>query len=271
MKGFDIKRLWAVMKWDVTTNQKQIKAMTATCAAIYLIGIIAMMLMYHFMGRDYNTLEMFTHKLAEMFCFIFVIWFLGTGLIVFSNLKTRQQCLGMLMLPVSNAEKFMSRLLLSVVGSITLEIIALVAADLLHILLCMMVFPDMTGSVTLETLRVMAEMTTNLAPSYGITSIYITLAYTIVMCAAIHSIILLLSSLMYGRPQVLVFVWIVFFSIRPIEEGFPYFGIPLKMGLPCSADAAVLCVTALLLCLSVFCYAFSYRQFTRMQLIENKL
>lgn len=266
-----MKGLWAVMKWDVTTNLKQIKAMTATCAAIYLIGIISKTLIYHFMERDYYTPEMFTHKLAEMFCLIFFIWLFGAALIVFSYLKTKQQRLGMLMLPVSNAEKFMSRLLLSVVGSIVLEIIALAAADLLHILLCMIVFPDLAGSVTLETLRVMAEMTTDLAQSYGITSIYIVVAYIIIVCAAIHSVILFFSSLMYSHPQAIAFVWIVLFSMRPMEEEFPYLGMPLKMGLPCSADAAVLCVTALLLCLSVFCYAFSYRQFKRIQLIDNKL
>lgn len=83
-------------------------------------------------------------KMSRSFSFVFfgAYWFviLMGGSMMFRNMQTRQQRIAYMMLPASNAEKYVCRVVLVVLGGIFMSAVSFVVADLLQQLFMHLIF-----------------------------------------------------------------------------------------------------------------------------------
>ena len=83
-------------------------------------------------------------KMSRSFSFVFfgAYWFviLMGGSMMFHNMQTRQQRIAYMMLPASNAEKYVCRVVLVVLGGILMSAVSFVVADLLQQLFMHLIF-----------------------------------------------------------------------------------------------------------------------------------
>lgn len=83
-------------------------------------------------------------KMSRSFSFVFfgAYWFviLMGGSMMFRNMQTRQQRIAYMMLPASNAEKYVCRVVLVVLGGILMSAVSFVVADLLQQLFMHLIF-----------------------------------------------------------------------------------------------------------------------------------
>lgn len=109
MKNFDIKRFWQVLKWTVLTEKKSIftAAVAFLCAflTIQLFSCFTIFDLSHGLGSGPTFAGMMTCAAVIGF-----MWFYyASG--VLGNARTSQQRTTALMLPASNMEKFIARMI----------------------------------------------------------------------------------------------------------------------------------------------------------------
>lgn len=158
MKKFDIKRFLLTLKWDLISNWKDsLKIMLTLTFALLLV--FAMML---FTRRNVEmTGWMADNTMREMgvlSLLVFVVFMIVGASHIFGNMKTKQQRTAFLMLPVSNAEKFVARWLWATVGQVVIYMVALVVADLLQALFGMLIGVGALGSVTARVLHAVGNI-----------------------------------------------------------------------------------------------------------------
>ena len=141
MKYFDIKRFGQLLRYDaVTYNRSYLKY----GAAIFLCHFIMQMLVTWGMTCNMPSItasrevEVYVSNISVALAFTIMMFFIGMSL-TFANLSTKAGRISYLMLPVSNLEKFISRLLIFTIGFVVVDAVALVLSDLLRaLLLCQM-------------------------------------------------------------------------------------------------------------------------------------
>lgn len=137
MKNFDIKRFGQLLRYDaVTYNRSYLKY----GIGIFLCHLIMQMLVtygmtnsIHFMTPD-TEVTVYATDLGVAFAFTIIMLAIAMSL-AFANLSTKPGRISYLMLPVSNLEKFLSRVLIFSIGFVIANTVAFVLADLLRMLL----------------------------------------------------------------------------------------------------------------------------------------
>lgn len=108
MKNFNVNRFWQVLKWTLLTEKKSI----FTAAVAFLCGFLAIQLFSCFTIFDitYGLGEAAT--LAGMVTCAFLISFMSAYYAsgILGNARTSQQRVTVLMLPASNMEKYVARI-----------------------------------------------------------------------------------------------------------------------------------------------------------------
>lgn len=137
MKNFDIKRFGQLLRYDaVTYNRSYLKY----GIGIFLCHFVMQMLVTYGMTCDYPSMSpgievaVFATDLSVAFAFTLIMLAIAMSL-AFANLSTKPGRISYLMLPVSNLEKFLSRLLIFTGGFALANAVAFVLADLLRMLL----------------------------------------------------------------------------------------------------------------------------------------
>lgn len=133
MKNFNINRFWQMLKWTVISEKKSI----ITAAVAYTVGFLAIQLFSCF------TIFDLTHGLGSMAteagmisCAVllsFMFYYYASGIL--GNAHTPQQRTTALMLPASNLEKYIARIVYCCLFMLALLYAAAIAATGLRMLL----------------------------------------------------------------------------------------------------------------------------------------
>ena len=128
MKNFDFGRFGHVLRLDVQQNRRRYLKYLAIC---YLACLIAEFILFYKPSRYGSDFVAVTINSAANSFILIQFWMMLAGAsTLFENLKTKGGRQAELTLPATNAEKFLSRYLLSTVGFLALFLTGFVAADL---------------------------------------------------------------------------------------------------------------------------------------------
>lgn len=149
MKNFDMKRFGLLLRHDIVTyNRFYLKS----SVAIFLCHFVMQMMVVYFSTRGAGVLRadkeeaLYATCLLTAFAFSILMFFIGMSL-TFTNLSSKSGCISYLMLPVSNFEKFVSRLSVFTFGFLLANAVLFVLADFLRMLLLL----SMDGHIGLVT------------------------------------------------------------------------------------------------------------------------
>jgi len=270
MKNFDFNRYTKVVKWDFMNNWKSL-----------LMIFLGMTVAYTcILGSPYLTIgEYYEEGLmkqviegASHFCFFVFSVYLTVGASrTFSPMKKKQEATALLVLPASNSEKFLSRLLMAVVVWALIGILAFVAADLLQMALAKLLGAKEVASGTVCLIDVAKNLPHFTRPLVFLSDFWIHQVLGWIVGIALY----VLGSILFRRHQFwmtsislfVIFIVIMSTFVRWIisqdfdfdidfEKYFNYFNYGLM-----AIDVIIIAV----------CTWLSYRLFCRSQVINNKL
>lgn len=140
MSNFNISRTMRLVKWSFVEERGY--AIRTTIIITLLMTLFMTMMSIGsepiFMANASNpeTQRAVLLKMSRSFSFVChgTYWFiiLVGGSMMFRNMKTKQQRIAYMMLPASNVEKFVSRLVLVVLGGILMAVASFLVSDLLQ-------------------------------------------------------------------------------------------------------------------------------------------
>lgn len=274
MKKFDISRFLLTVKWDLISNWKDSLKIMLTMTFAQLI-MFAMMLLSRRKVEITESLVDNTMRQMGTFCLFFFGVFMIVGASrIFSNMKTKQQRTAFLMLPASNAEKFVMRWLWATVGQVVLYVVALLAADLLQALFGMLIGVGVFGSVTAEVVRLTGEIFNGgILEFYDAMQIETGMAITLSIFAGIliiftHAFYVFGGTFFRRNPWLLTtcagFILLFLATIVDPSKELINNGSEGNFILLLNVWSGILAV------LTVTGYWFSYLLFKRMQVINNK-
>lgn len=278
MKDFEFKRFGRVLRRDILENRtKTLRAF----ASLYLanLAVIGFNLygpsrdgLNGFMpGSDFAE-KMLLSKVAAFVLMLFAFVFYFSVSQTFSNLRTKQMRIASLMLPATNLEKYLSRLLQSTLGYAVAFFAAFVLADLTRMLL----FP-LLGHSFGSLVPYLTESLFNGFPwtvsqlnetDYGIVGWWwLALGVSYVLWLLSYY---LLGSAVFRRRAFLysLLVLIGAFIAFGLGVDFIHHTMNLRIRFTAHAVPYVACVLTALACFNVW---LSYRLFKRIQVIPRKL
>lgn len=148
MSNFNISRTMRLVRWSFVEERGY--AIRTTIIITLLMTLFMTMMSIGsepiFMANASNpeTQHAVLLKMSRSFSFVFfgAYWFviLMGGSMMFRNMQTRQQRIAYMMLPASNAEKYVCRVVLVVLGGILMSAVSFVVADLLQQLFMHLIF-----------------------------------------------------------------------------------------------------------------------------------
>lgn len=150
---FNKRRFLQLLKWDTMTSKKQYIRQTIITAI--LLSILFCCQLFWRLGdvnefsSDIEDLKSFQGTNILFIIFIVSAYMTFMASSVFRNMSTKQQRISFLILPASNIEKFLVRILHTIVGFFVCFVVALAVADLLQFLLSLIVFHGNGGSLIL--------------------------------------------------------------------------------------------------------------------------
>lgn len=274
-KTFDLHRFGMVLRWDLLTNKKK-----------YLFGLLGLILgftgcfvcsLYSIRGwasaiahgeSAPGTPSLNDHYIDQTYTFFWI--FLDIVMVVmaakiFHNMKSKLSRESFLMLPATNLEKYIARLLLMNVGAFVMVLVALVGGDMIQFLFSFAISPTFHMSVTWPILSKWA--------TFFISNINIE---TICAILFIHSFCTLGGSFYRKQPAVLTLVTgciLAFIFGYTITELHNLGVFPLDGHMNEDEIQTTICKTLAItssLAFAGFNYWASYKLFTRMQVICNK-
>lgn len=149
MKNFDINRFRSVARWDWTINStfyKKSLMFILGCALLPVVmsGVVAVFsqgFVVYFGSGAIGHAEQHGDITNEASIISFLLGLFSIGAIgyMFHNLRNRQGRIMELTLPASNLERFLWHALVVFVGTQVAVVIAVLAADILHVLLAWMI------------------------------------------------------------------------------------------------------------------------------------
>lgn len=136
MKNFDMTRFGRLLKLDLHQYGKTYLSFTAGCLIAHFIGQflvfkIANLSAVPVRGNDLEHLVLSSFMAFGITsCLLLLI---GSSLL-WNNLKTKEQRIAYFMIPATNTEKYLSRLLMCTVGVFVMNLLSFFVADLLRLL-----------------------------------------------------------------------------------------------------------------------------------------
>lgn len=129
MKNIDSKRLTNLLNWDIKTYKKEYTNMLlATFGTLTMAALVVSGYLTSFSG-DFHVNHILATEITP-FAIIFVMFaMLGVAGQAFQHIMTNQERIAYMMLPASNIEKFIVRVVLRTLIMFGLIIAAVVAAD----------------------------------------------------------------------------------------------------------------------------------------------
>lgn len=148
-KVLDFHRLAMVLRWDALSNWK--KYVRSTLGLAFVFSFICIFYQFNWRSNGYVTYndvkDLYLGSVSGMFMFISFIIFFFCGSRIFINMKTKASRSLFLMLPATNMEKFISRLLYTVVGTSLMIFASWMIADIIQFVFSLFLTPGMQGSL----------------------------------------------------------------------------------------------------------------------------
>lgn len=279
-KTFDIKRLGMVMRWDILTGWKHYAGVCLGFVIAYTIFSLGML--YNLRNQDYcirersvslflteNGKELYFDHEAGFFTAVTIIGIFVMAACIFKNMRTKTSRESFLMLPANNCEKYVSRFLISSIGTLVLLAIALVATDIIQLAFSFIITPGFHVSITLAVLKHMVTL-----------PIFTRMAETdiVAICCFIfcHSFCTLGGTFYRKRAPLLTFVtgillmMVIGYALALLAET-DLFTLHITINGDRSLSYMYTTISCVFfLALAAANYWASYKIFTRMQVICNK-
>ncbi len=255
-------RFLNVLRWQLALSKRQIVLFTLVFFAVIAIPQMFGLLI----ERDADTSGE-AAIIATLLLSTYMV--VGTGVSVFSHLKTRQQRINDFMLPATTKEKFIARCMVIMVALPLAAIVGFLAGDLVQCLVTLVFGSNGVDSATsnaISWVRGIGWINNETVP-YAITAV--------LSIIALQAFFLLLGSIFHKHP--LVMSVLAFFVANMLA--MTVVGLATKVCLELGDAGYVITVYDLwasvavsLFCVAfiVFCYWFAYRKYTRLQVINNK-
>ena len=148
-KVLDFHRLAMVLRWDALSNWK--KYVRSTLGLAFVFSFICIFYQFNWRSNGYVTYndvkDLYLGNVSGMFMFISFIIFFFCGSRIFINMKTKASRSLFLMLPATNMEKFISRLLYTVLGTSLMIVASWIIADIIQFVFSLFLTPGMQGSL----------------------------------------------------------------------------------------------------------------------------
>ena len=267
---FSFSRLLMVMKRDLVENWK---SDFNELLSLYGAFLISALMSYVTINDMVDSSVYFSYRLG---------FYIATGLItyfifhiaagnVMSVLHTKEKRISYLMLPATKAEKFVSRAIQAIVGTLVKVIIALFLAEITRLMLfpllgapealqqfCLFDFNDiflkgsfLNGIENIENRRLMYLAVFNVFSGIMVT----------------HSLFILGGTYFYKRPIIKTFGWIIL-GITALSFIAGYFGTRSYRA-EIDETTLIIASTTFNLFIATICWGLSYFLFTRSQVTER--
>ena len=152
-KVLDFHRLAMVLRWDALSNWKKDvpKTVRSTLGLAFVFSFICIFYQFNWRSNGYVTYndvkDLYLGSVSGLFMFISFIIFFFCGSRIFINMKTKASRSLFLMLPATNMEKFISRLLYTVLGTSLMIVASWIIADIIQFVFSLFLTPGMQGSL----------------------------------------------------------------------------------------------------------------------------
>lgn len=134
MSNFNTKRFIQTLKWSAQATKKEIATIAGCMFFIYLVPFIISVIGTQ---GDSDIVVDSSIENATMACtFFFGVYTMISGCWIMNNMKTKEQRITFKMLPASDLEKFIVRVLYITVVWVLIGVVAFCLADLCRILIC---------------------------------------------------------------------------------------------------------------------------------------
>jgi len=280
-KTFDLHRLEMVIHWDLSTYKKKYLGITAgltiVITILFLFQLISLGFFIKSDAQFYH--EMFLNKMAGIPMGVSFGAFYALSTCIFFNMKDKFKRATFLMIPATNIEKFIARLLIMGVGSIIMACIASIIADLIQLAFSFYFTPGFHDSVTVSALKSWLNASYGNKPQQALFFCskweLVCLAWSLAILS--HSFCTLGGTFYRKHPIILtactgIVLGLIFTfgGMKLAEWGF----FDLFPSFDYDNETIHLCITlfwsGIYLGIAAVCYWMSYKIFSRMQVICNK-
>lgn len=268
---FDIKRLGLLMRWDLLTFWKGYTFSTLACIIAYslysLICLNNLKGVVMLDGTPVGTQNQYLSKESVFFGLLCFIVFYVMASCIFSNLRTKTYRENFLMLPASNKEKYMARLLLMVFLSLIELCIILFATDAIQLAFSYIINPEFHVSISWPVLKSIFGSTlfTRWEEQDAIFYSFFIFAHS--FCTLGGTFYRKMAPLFTFATGLVLFLALGYLENWMAHTGFLNFLTPYTEGHN-YIFTTVLCI--FFLAISAFNYWASYKIFSRIQIISNK-
>lgn len=279
-KVLDFHRLAMVLRWDALSNWK--KYVRNTLGLAFVFSFICIWYQFNWRSNGLVTYDdvkdLYLGSVSRLFMFISFVIFFFCGSRIFINMKTKASRSLFLMLPATNMEKFISRLLYTVLGTFLMIVASWMIADIIQLVFSLFLTPGMQGSLVGKAFEELF-LNNNLDSSHFIvrngTSV---LGQTFPVGMVLFSLTLFthsfftLGGTVFRKSATLLTIcssFILMFATAMISS-FVDAEVLRHLVQSMEPNTFGWLMVMILLLLSVFNYWVSYKLFTHMQVINNK-
>ena len=278
---FSIKRFGMILRWNLLTNWRHYLNTTIGMAiglSMVTLTNIGSGTRLEEIGADWglSDTDVMVHTLGNFFPFMAFIFCFAITAYIFANMGTKLQRETFMLLPGSNAEKYLSRLLFATVGAAAQFGIAVVVADAVQALAGLFLHPDFHPSLTLATIKSIEQK-----PLIGIVLGSDVICQVLLSQVSTAAVVLFSSSfavlggtIFRKQPAVVTgSIWLALiigtaYTLVHLGEAGLLDRIP-TIGVN-EVNWILVSVSAILTIIAAINYWLSYRIFCRMQVICNK-
>ena len=278
---FSIKRFGMILRWNLLTNWRHYLN-TTIGMAIGLIMIVftstgdATRMKEMGIERGLTDTDMIVWQLGYPLTFTAFIFCFVLAAYIFANMGTKLQRETFMMLPGSNAEKYLCRLLFATVGAAVQFALAVMVADAIQALYALFMHPDFQPSLTLAAFKSISQNPL-ISITWGNSKYADIVAYTVSSASVLlfsSSFAVLGGTLFRKQPAVITgSIWLA------LIIGFGYTMGHMAMAgmldhIPSLSindlQLIVIATSTILTVIAAINYWLSYRIFCRMQVVCNK-
>lgn len=135
MSNFNTKRFIQTLKWSAMATKKEIATIAGCMFFLYMVPFI--MSVISTQGEPDIVADASIENATLVCTFFFGVYTMISGCWIMNNMKTKEQRITFKMLPASDLEKFIVRVLYITVVWMLIGVAAFCLADLCHILICL--------------------------------------------------------------------------------------------------------------------------------------
>ena len=273
-KTFDLHRLGMVVRWSILSEWKGFAGgIIGLGIGIALYCLISLFTIKALGENVYMVAEdLYASRVCGFMGGMAFIAFYVLASCIFTNMKTKLKRENFLMLPASNLEKFVARLLLTTAGAVVEIFCSLVIGDILQFLFSLFITPGFHTSITWAVLK---EAALNLfSPTdnwLAAIALYFFLLFAHSFATLGGSFYRKLPVLLTACTSIVLCIILGIIVNQLGEAGILNFNLNIDL---CRGNTTDICFTATIaivfLALSAFNYWASYKVFCRMQIICNK-